>query len=1009
MGLTLLFALIAAVGPLHSEAASPSAGRVGPTSDKVAWSGPVRTSNSSGLACSSPAAYCDDFSLTVDVDRDYWAAREGGALVEISWSNPNDSFELFIFDRTGVQVASDGFNPATDVGKTAGGALIRNASSENSPYKVQVIYRAVANSSYVGSATFVSGDEGSIKGEGAVFDSSQPIGFAPATIVSAHFLGAEPGLTIERRIDGSQPGVVDPDRIFIDYPLSTRAQIGQVNRSTDGGDSFRLVFDPACSHRSRPTCQTGGGGDSDTDVNLFNGTLFFSDQQGVVAQEAIASSTNHGDSFPPQRQFAVSNTTTASDRQWLAAADEGSITVGPREVHAFLAYARVASGIYVQGVDEEGVPIPQPDAQIGPTLGVPGLVRVDTSGGPGHGWVYVAYPRLGVTQLQPPKGTVVAAAPGNSYRDPSAWVENKVSSDLPQGFIWLSLDNAGNAYATWVENGVVYYSSSSISDPANDPTKGGRPGTLWSQQYRVSDPSVGSAIFPVIFGGDPGRVAIAYVGTTDHKGSAATAGADSRWHTYAAVIEEAISQTPIVHTGKVSHRVVHTGEISDSGDHSLLDFIDVGVDQDGRVGVAFMDNQSTFGEVTGSEGDKGKPFTHFAKQVSGPSLLAGDADPAITIPEGERSDAQGDSTWPNTSSGRYLPSLDALGASIGLEGDRVVARVPLQSVGADVRRADLASYNSAPATSLPAERLQYVVRFSTPTDVFHMSAATSGDQLQFYGGRLDENDSIAHGGTVVMASHRSDPFYTVLGSIEGNELVLRGSAAAFGLSSGSELFSVTAFTMAGPSEANETLFSPMRTVDATPPFDATLQLFSASPSVSASIGTSPSPVDSLSPTPQDTPSSSPSPDPTPEGRCDVVGTSGNDVLVGTEESETICGGAGHDVIFGKAGDDTLRGGKGNDRMFGGAGNDILVGASGSDEIGGGRGKDTLRGKRGPDLLNGGPQADRLFGGTGNDRLKGSRGIDDLRGGPGRDRLFGGRGRDTCTKDRGRQSCERRRR
>lgn len=59
--------------------------------------------------------------------------------------------------------------------------------------------------------------------------------------------------------------------------------------------------------------------------------------------------------------------------------------------------------------------------------------------------------------------------------------------------------------------------------------------------------------------------------------------------------------------------------------------------------------------------------------------------------------------------------------------------------------------------------------------------------------------------------------------------------------------------------------------------------------------------------------------------CDVRGTSGDDVLVGSTRRELICGLAGDDVIKGLGGNDVIFGHGGNDRIVGGAGQDIVVG------------------------------------------------------------------------------------
>jgi Ca2+-binding RTX toxin-like protein len=75
----------------------------------------------------------------------------------------------------------------------------------------------------------------------------------------------------------------------------------------------------------------------------------------------------------------------------------------------------------------------------------------------------------------------------------------------------------------------------------------------------------------------------------------------------------------------------------------------------------------------------------------------------------------------------------------------------------------------------------------------------------------------------------------------------------------------------------------------------------------------------------------------------VLGTPGDDVIVGSEEQDTIDGGPGNDVICGLAGADVLTGGPGNDRLFGGLDNyyvpdedgyfgDVVVPGPGDDYI-----------------------------------------------------------------------------
>jgi Ca2+-binding RTX toxin-like protein len=82
----------------------------------------------------------------------------------------------------------------------------------------------------------------------------------------------------------------------------------------------------------------------------------------------------------------------------------------------------------------------------------------------------------------------------------------------------------------------------------------------------------------------------------------------------------------------------------------------------------------------------------------------------------------------------------------------------------------------------------------------------------------------------------------------------------------------------------------------------------------------------------------------------IVGTRGNDYLVG---------GPYDDVIYGLGGNDTIHGGAGYDTIYGGAGNDVLDGGPGRDHIYGGPGSDTiLAADNEPDVIDCGPGNDK---------------------------------------------------
>ncbi len=188
------------------------------------------------------------------------------------------------------------------------------------------------------------------------------------------------------------------------------------------------------------------------------------------------------------------------------------------------------------------------------------------------------------------------------------------------------------------------------------------------------------------------------------------------------------------------------------------------------------------------------------------------------------------------------------------------------------------------------------------------------------------------------------------------------------------------------------------------------------------------------------------------GPVTIHGYGGEDLIMGSQRSDSLYGGTGDDRIYGYGGNDRIRPGLGADLIDGGTGTDrvlatvngdvdldntvleimrstglelnelidverasiravtsndvlldagdfsrgnvYLVGGSGNDELIGGFQNDVLSGGGGKDLIWGMAGNDRLYGGSGNDRLLGGSGTDRLYGGSGNDGMNGGLHADT---------------
>lgn len=156
---------------------------------------------------------------------------------------------------------------------------------------------------------------------------------------------------------------------------------------------------------------------------------------------------------------------------------------------------------------------------------------------------------------------------------------------------------------------------------------------------------------------------------------------------------------------------------------------------------------------------------------------------------------------------------------------------------------------------------------------------------------------------------------------------------------------------------------------------------------------------------------------------DVTGTSGDDMLLGSECADQISGlggddvvdarggndivvtGAGDDHIVGGAGNDHIDAGAGDDIVFGGAGNDVINGGAGNDSLHGGDGNDTIYGRDGNDFITGGPGSDIIDAGPGNDVIDAGAGPDVVLAGPGDDKARGGAGPDQLFGQEGNDDIE----
>ena len=186
------------------------------------------------------------------------------------------------------------------------------------------------------------------------------------------------------------------------------------------------------------------------------------------------------------------------------------------------------------------------------------------------------------------------------------WEERTMGQDVgtpnPRKNGEVATDTDSNAYNVWVGEDQGVYMSRSIDS-----------GETWEQtSIRISPVEVISATFPHTSAGDPGRIAIAYLGSENASalvqpdldgnpwnGNAHYTPSNVTHYLYVTFSLNALDEDPIFHTQRISPDPVQVGSIclnsgdcrSDDGgsNRNLLDFNDLHIDLEGRVYIGFAD------------------------------------------------------------------------------------------------------------------------------------------------------------------------------------------------------------------------------------------------------------------------------------------------------------------------------------------------------------------------------------------------------------------------------------
>lgn len=230
------------------------------------------------------------------------------------------------------------------------------------------------------------------------------------------------------------------------------------------------------------------------------------------------------------------------------------------------------------------------------------------------------------------------------------WEERTMGTDAgtpnPRKNSEIATDTESNAYHVWTgaDQGIYLARSTDSGD------------TWDSESLRISPVEVISTAFPQTDAGDPGRIAVTYLGSENASllntsdidgnnwdGNGHYSPNEVHYHLYITYSLNALDENPTFHTYRVTDDPVQIGAMclnsgdcrSDQGgsNRNLLDFNDLHIDREGRIYIAFADG------CTGECATKETPTPADSRSstggmyylASGPSLLAefGQLEPLV--------------------------------------------------------------------------------------------------------------------------------------------------------------------------------------------------------------------------------------------------------------------------------------------------------------------------------------------------------------------------------------------
>jgi hypothetical protein len=542
--------------------------------------------------------------------------------------------------------------------------------------------------------------------------------FGNPTISGVQGTGFEQDLRIDRN-----------GRVYTSAPGSLSSTISYINRSFDGGQTFKWVAGATQPTGKLPTCV--GGGDSELATDSAN-NLYFADL--TLANFSTARSGDQGRTFLSGP--CVATPITPVDRQWYAV--DGNPTAGGSITLTYDFVPNLAGVLDPTANCESNnrlvfarSPIPAPGSTVidpatagnvfGPNQiintnpcneGIMGNDEVFTYGSVKR--AFVIHDNLNLDTILMGRCDLVdfSVSPTGYGNCQDVVVANFPNAITGANFPTLAVDRAGNLLAVWEQapydrtkaagtrvtgDTLLFYSVSTDQ------------GNTWSAARQLATPGLHTNVFAWPVAGDAGRVDIAWYGTPA-AAPANSAGPDSVHGDWSLFLAQSLNFTgaapawtaPVL----ASEHFVHRGSIQtliggQSGDRALGDFLQLRAGSQGEANIAYADSNSI---------DELDSQAAFVRQNGGPSLYASVG--TVHLPSTRNNSVQVGSHAATFDSGGISstnqPNLEMLGSQMRIVNSGATLQIKMLV-------ADLTSL--APKTDSGGTTLAWSTQWKVPSSI----------------------------------------------------------------------------------------------------------------------------------------------------------------------------------------------------------------------------------------------------------------------------------------------------